>query len=205
MTLEEFYGPALPLLQAAEAHILELIAQSPYAQETEDGLQSVLYCRSRLKSPESMVKKLQKRGFPVTVESALTNVHDAVGVRTVCAFTDDVYGLYAWLLQQPSLTVSEVKDYIAFPKPNGYRSLHLILKIDEGPGAGVTVELQIRTIATDCWAALEHQIKYKREVSHAELMEDELKRCADEIASVDLSMQTLRDIIRADVDADVMA
>lgn len=205
MTLEEFYGPALPVLRTAEAHILELIAQSPYSQETEEGLQSVLYCRSRLKSPESMTKKLQKRGFPVTVESALTNVHDAVGVRAVCAFTDDVYGLYAWLLQQPSLTVTEVKDYIAFPKSNGYRSLHLILKIDEGPGAGVTVELQIRTIATDCWAALEHQIKYKREVSHAELMEDELKRCADEIASVDLSMQTLRDIIRADVDADVMA
>lgn len=205
MTLEEFYGPALPALREAEAHILGLIAQSPYSQETEEGLQSVLYCRSRLKSPESMAKKLQKRGFPVTVESALTNVHDAVGVRAVCAFTDDVYALYAWLIQQPSLTVTEVKDYIAFPKSNGYRSLHLILKIHEGPGAGVTVELQIRTIATDCWAALEHQIKYKREVSHAELMEDELKRCADEIASVDLSMQTLRDIIRADVDADVMA
>lgn len=202
MTLEEFYGPSLPAMQAAEEHILSLIAASPYARETEDGLQSVLYCRSRLKSPESMTKKLQKRGFPVTAESALTNVHDAVGVRAVCAFTDDVYALYAWLLQQPSLTVTEVKDYIAFPKPNGYRSLHLIVRISEGPGEGVTVELQIRTIATDCWAALEHQIKYKREVSHAELMEDELKRCADEIASVDLSMQTLRDIIRSDAMAE---
>lgn len=203
MTPEEFYGDALPLLQQAERQMLEIFDRCPGARETEDGLQSVLYYRSRLKSPESMAEKLTRRGIPVTRENALTKVHDAVGVRVVCAFTDDVYALYAWLLQQSELTILEVKDYIAFPKPNGYRSLHLIAQLDEGPGAGMTVEIQLRTIATDCWAALEHQIKYKRQVSHAGLMEEELKRCADEIASVDLSMQTIRDIIQQDALVDV--
>ncbi len=195
MTNEEFYGDSYFSMQAAAEFILALITRSPFYQETEDGLQSVLYCRSRLKSPESMTKKLQKRGYAVTVENALTKVHDAVGVRAVCAFTDDVYALHGWLVKQPEITILEVKDYIAFPKPNGYRSLHLILEINEGAGKGLLAELQLRTIATDSWAALEHQIRYKREIHHPQLMEEELKRCADEIASVDLSMQTLRDII----------
>lgn len=88
------------------------------------------------------------------------------------------------------------KDYYAYPKPNGYRSYHILLKIADGAGKGCRAEIQVRTIANDFWATLEHQIKYKKDMPNEKLIRSELKRCADEIASVDLSMQTIRDIIR---------
>lgn len=109
----------------------------------------------------------------------------------VCAFTDDVYRVASWLSARPEIRVKTVKDYIATPKPNGYRSYHLILTLTDGPGAWMTAEVQLRTIAADFWAALEHQMKYKHTVKH----EHELKRCADEIASVDLSMQTIWELL----------
>lgn len=200
MTHEEFYGEALPLLKSAEAHILSLLSDYPGYKESDEGLQELLYFRSRIKSPESMIKKLEKKKLPADVNSALYRVHDAVGIRAVCAFTDDVYRLKDWLLSKPELKLSEEKDYISYPKDNGYRSLHLIVDIISGAGRGLAVEIQLRTIATDFWAALEHQMKYKRDVNDGDLIVGELKRCADEIASVDLSMQTLRDIIKGQKD-----
>ena len=125
----------------------------------------------------------------------LTEVRDAVGVRVICAFQHDVYQVAQWLEEQPDFVVLETKDYIAYPKENGYRSYHLILRIQEGPGKGETVEVQPRTIAIDFWASLEHQMKYKREIPHEKLIRAELRRCADEIASVDLSMETIRDLL----------
>lgn len=141
------------------------------------------------------MRKLEKSGLPPTGSAALAYMHDAVGVRAVCAFTDDVYRVASWLADRPEVQVKTVKDYIAAPKPNGYRSYHLILALTDGPGAGMTAEVQLRTIAADFWAALEHQMKYKHTVQHEQLIRDELKRCADEIASVDLSMQTIRELL----------
>lgn len=94
-----------------------------------------------------------------------------------------------------AFSVLETKDYISYPKENGYRSYHLILGLRAGPGRGMTVEVQLRTIAIDFWASLEHQLKYKRQVPHARLVREELRRCADEIASVDLSMETIRELL----------
>ena len=123
-------------------------------------------------------------------------MHDAVGVRAVCAFTDDVYRVASWLADRPEVQVKTVKDYIAAPKPNGYRSYHLILALTDGPGAGTTAEVQLRTIAADFWAALEHQMKYKHDIKNPEMITRELKRCADELASCDLTMQTIRNLIQ---------
>lgn len=194
MTYEEYYGDSLSLLKQTEAYLLELIRQYP-ARGYPDGVEPILYCKSRIKRPDSMIRKLEQRGFPTDGESALSNMHDAVGVRIVCSFMDDVYRTAQWLGSNEKFVILETRDYIAYPKPNGYRSLHLILRFLTGPERGIMAEIQLRTIAIDFWAALEHQMKYKKRIEHEKTIRDELKRCADEIASVDVSMQTLRDLI----------
>lgn len=194
MTYEEYYGDNLSLLKQIEAHLLELVRQYP-ARGYPDGVEPILYCKSRIKQPESIIRKLEQRGFPTDVGSALSNVHDAVGVRVVCSFVDDVYKVAQWLSTNEEFVIVETKDYIAYPKSNGYRSLHLVLRFQSGPKQGFMAEIQLRTIAIDFWAALEHQMKYKKSIEHEKTIRDELKRCADEVASVDVSMQTLRDLI----------
>ncbi len=194
MTYEDFYGPALTGLTKTKQQICDLI--SLYSSENPDHAKSVIYCCSRLKTPESMIQKLKKRGLPVNKQAALSQVYDAVGIRVVCSFAEDVYQIAAWLKNRAEFRILEEKDYIAYPKPNGYRSLHLLLQMTEGEGSGLFAEIQIRTIAIDFWAALEHQLKYKKNLPHEAMIREELKRCADEIASVDLSMQTIRDILR---------
>ncbi len=197
MTFESYYGDALPRLKQLESRLLSLVGQYP-VPETAEGLQPILYCKSRIKTPESMMRKLQSRGLPTDSATALRQMHDAVGIRVVCSFAEDVYLVSRWLQCAKDLQVVQVKDYIAYPKPNGYRSLHLIVRFSDGAGQGLMAEIQMRTIAIDAWAALEHQMKYKRDVSHERMIQQELKRCADEISSVDVSMQTLRELMRED-------
>ncbi len=197
MTFESYYGDALPRLKQLDSRLLSLVGQYP-VPETAEGLQPILYCKSRIKTPESMMRKLQSRGLPTDSATALRQMHDAVGIRVVCSFAEDVYLVSRWLQCAKDLQVVQVKDYIAYPKPNGYRSLHLIVRFSDGAGQGLMAEIQMRTIAIDAWAALEHQMKYKRDVSHERMIQQELKRCADEISSVDVSMQTLRELMRED-------
>ncbi len=191
MTPESYYREALPELKRIEEYLTELIKNFPFRQ-AEDQIEPVLYCKSRIKSPESMIQKLKQRHLPTDAGTALSQMHDAVGIRVICSFVSDVYDIAGWLRTRTELQIMEEKDYIAYPKPNGYRSLHLIV---QPAGYRYRAEIQIRTIALDFWAALEHQIKYKREIQHEKTVRGELKRCADEIASVDMSMQTLRDLI----------
>ncbi len=197
MTMEEYYGAALPSLQEAIGRLLEIIGQYPASgRGTEEPSGEVLYVRSRLKSPESLMAKLKKHGLPLDCASALRQMHDIVGIRVVCSFVEDVYRICRWISDRPELSVCQIKDYIAYPKPNGYRSCHMIVSLTDGPGSGIQAEIQIRTIALDFWAALEHQLKYKHSIPHEELIRSELKRCADEIASIDLSMQTIRELLK---------
>lgn len=194
MTFEEFYGPAYGKLLQAEQQLLASVRE--YEKEAQNPDRRVIqYCKSRIKEPKSAEKKLRRKGADINPETALTQLHDVAGIRIVCSFADDVYQVVRWFEQREEYKILERKDYYAVPKPNGYRSYHLILKICSGPGEGVTAEIQIRTIATDFWASLEHQMKYKHEIRQEELIRRELKNCADEIASVDLSMQTLRELI----------
>lgn len=195
MTEAEFYGAELPRLKQAEKQLSGLVEQYLAEYERKPDFNGIQYCCSRIKTPESMVHKLEQRGFPVTLESALTNVQDALGIRVICPFIDDVYQVADWLEHRPELHTVKIKDYIAYPKANGYRGYHLIVTLLKGAGADVTAEIQIRTIALDFWASLEHRMKYKREIENEALIRTELKRCADEIASVDLSMQTIRDLL----------
>lgn len=197
MTPEEFYGEKLEILEAARVKTSERIGQFP-EEEKRAGFHAVQYSCSRIKSPDSMIEKMKRKNLPITLESALHEVHDAVGLRVICSFTDDVFRVEKWIKAQKDYELVKEKDYISYPKPNGYRGIHLIMKICSGKAAGTFVEIQLRTIAMDFWASLEHQLKYKKEIRHAEMMGQELKTCADEIASVDLSMQTIRDIIESE-------
>ena len=195
LTMEEYYGRDLPRLRHMEQTFQELPRQYPVSLSPE-GLQPILYCKTRIKTPESMMRKLASRNLPTDAATALAQMHDAVGLRIVCSFAEDVYAVARWLTEQALFSVVQAKDYMAYPKPNGYRSLHLIVRFSQGPEAGLLGEIQLRTIATDFWAALEHQLKYKQHIPHEKTICAELRRCADEIASVDISMQTLRDILR---------
>ncbi len=195
MTYEEYYGDMLPVLKQTEENLLDIIKQLPSKNPLED-VEPIIYCKSRIKAPDSLIEKLRKKGLPEDCGAAVENMHDIVGIRVICSFTDDVYNVVNNLCKRSEFEVITKKDYISHPKPNGYRSYHLILEMKEGPGRGLQTEIQVRTIATDFWAALEHQIKYKKNIHHEKMIREELKRCADEIASVDMSMQTLRDVIR---------
>lgn len=199
----DIYGIYRPALEAVAARMAEAIEAYGAAEKEKTGEMLYEHLRYRLKSEESMEAKLRARGLPLTAESALRGVRDAVGFRIVCRFVDDIYDNLARIRALPGVTVAEEKDYIRHVKPNGYRSYHLILEVEapyadpEGRTPGrFYVEVQLRTIAMDSWAALEHDMRYKHRVANPELIGRELKRCADELASCDLSMQTIRNLIR---------
>ena len=149
---------------------------------------------SRLKSPRSIIEKLQRKGWPVSVESAEEHLNDIAGVRIVCNYIDDIYRLANMLVRQQDLELVCQKDYIRNPKPNGYRSLHLVLRVPVFLSSHtelVPVEVQIRTIAMDFWASLEHQLRYKSDVEATAPLKDRLQRCAEQSAALDVEMQSI--------------
>ena len=158
------------------------------------GRSPIHHIETRLKSTASILAKLQKRGCEVTLDSAKQNINDLAGVRVVCPFINDVYLLVQELRQQSDFEVFKEKDYILHPKENGYRSYHLIIQVNLQQQQ-VPVEIQLRTIAMDCWASLEHQLRYKKHLPESAALSAELKRCADEMASTDLSMQAIQEIL----------
>ena len=196
----EFYGGSLILLEGIISEFLsclDMMRRYQTAQGLRDPVSSV---QARIKSAASMREKLARQGLPVTRDSALQSVWDAAGVRLICPFTQNIDQTVALIRTIPGVEVLREKDYIRHPKPNGYRSYHMILSLPlrflgKEPHAPVWLEVQLRTIAMDCWASIEHQLKYKRDIPNQELIIQELKRCADEIASTDLSLQTIRDLI----------
>lgn len=151
--------------------------------------------KSRLKSLDSMKEKLDRRGLPISMEAVEQNLNDVAGIRVVCAFTGDVYTLAEALLKQDDIALIERKDYIASPKPNGYRSLHLIITVPiflAHEKRIMKVEVQLRTIAMDFWASLEHQLRYKKSAVFTEDMSRELSECAAVSAELDARMDALR-------------
>ena len=197
------YGPAKDSLSSVMADVARGISAYNEIEKEKTGEALYEHLSYRLKAEESMEEKLKRKGLPLTAESACFGVQDAIGFRMVCRFVDDIYENVNRLKALPGVTVWKEKDYIRHVKPNGYRSYHMILDIEapyedaKGNRPGhFFIEVQLRTIAMDSWAALEHEMKYKHQVKNADLISRELKRCADELASCDLSMQTIRNLIR---------
>ena len=158
----------------------------------------IKHITSRIKRPLSIIQKLQRYDAPFTVEAVEEMLNDVAGIRVICSFIDDIYAIADMLLQQDDITLIRQKDYIQAPKPNGYRSLHLIVEIPvffSEQKKNLRVEVQIRTIAMDFWASVDHQLKYKQDVANPEAISAELKDCADVIAQTDARMLAIKNQI----------
>ena len=191
-TQESIYGAHRPALEQVMDGLMRHIGEIRSEMEKKLSMDPVEHCLCRIKSEESMREKCRRNNLPETTDSALKILTDAVGLRIVCAFVDDVYTIRDCIVNSGKYEIIREKDYIRHSKPNGYRSYHMILRV----GGKYHAEIQLRTISMDTWAALEHHLKYKKKIgARQKLIEEELKRCADELASTDLSMQTIRDMI----------
>ena len=155
------------------------------------------HVKIRMKSPESIVEKLYRRGFPLTVDSATTNLTDIAGVRCICSYAKDVIILAEALKRQPDLTIIQEKDYVTEPKPTGYRSYHMIIEVPiylTDKTTKLPVEVQIRTQAMDFWASLEHKVRYKYDDKIPESLSRELIECAARIRELDHRMSLIQEI-----------
>ena len=161
------------------------------------------YIKYRLKSPKSIYGKLKVKGVPFTVENIENTINDIAGIRVICSFIDDIYGIRDSFDMQDDVEILQEKDYIATPKENGYRSLHLIVRVPiflSNEKKYMNVEVQFRTIAMDFWASVEHKMKYKREIRNAEIIVEELRYSADLINQLDRRMLQIRERIEKSED-----
>lgn len=155
------------------------------------------HVKSRIKSAESIVRKLKKLGFEATIDNMMKHLNDIAGIRIICSFTSDIYQIAKMIANQDDVMVLQVKDYMKHPKPNGYKSYHMVVSLpiflSDGP-VHTTVEIQIRTIAMDFWASLDHQLKYKKQLDEFDAAEigAQLKECAEIIAGTDWRMLDIR-------------
>lgn len=199
----DIYGGYTPVLDSLLNQMLEYFRKENQLHQEKTGDSLYEHLIGRVKRPESMIEKCQREELPVTPKSALKENRDSVGIRVVCNFIDDIYTCIDLINEWDDVEIVKQKDYITNAKPNGYRSYHMILDVErpEEDIVGNTpghyyVEVQLRTIAMDTWASLEHEMKYKHKIKNPEMIGKELKRVADELASCDVSMQTLRHLIR---------
>lgn len=174
---------------------LEILNDELAMTQNQNPIASIL---SRRKRTVNIFEKLKRQSHPMTLESIKSNLNDVAGIRVICNFIDDIYKVARMLVQQDDVVLIQVKDYIQTPKPNGYRSYHMILEVPvffSNKKENVRVEVQIRTVAMNFWASLEHQMKYKQDIENADQIMDELKVCADTIAATDMQMMEIRDKI----------
>ncbi len=156
------------------------------------------YIKSRIKTPESIVKKLKRCGLESSIDNMVTHVNDIAGIRIVCSFTSDIYRLAEMIGKQNDLTVVSVKDYIKNPKKSGYKSYHMLVTVPiflSDRVVDTKVEIQIRTIAMDFWASLEHKIYYKFEGNAPEYISSDLRECAGIVSMLDAKMLSLNEAI----------
>ena len=157
------------------------------------------YIKKRIKTPESIVKKLRSSGYDSTIENMISHVKDIAGIRIVCSFTSDIYRLAEMIGKQNDLTVVSVKDYIKHPKASGYKSYHMLVTVPiflSDRVVNTKVEIQIRTIAMDFWASLEHKFYYKFEGNAPEYISRDLRECAEIVANLDAKMLQLIEAIQ---------
>ncbi len=156
------------------------------------------YIKSRIKTPESIVKKLKRNGYESSIQNMVNHVKDIAGIRLVCSFTSDIYQLAEMIGRQNDLTVLSVKDYIKNPKPSGYKSFHMIVTVPiflSDRVVDTKVEIQIRTIAMDFWASLEHKIYYKFEGNAPDYISRDLQACAEIVSNLDAKMLQLNEAV----------
>ena len=194
LKLQHLYNAAVKLIQT-RLEVLNDEFNVLYARNP------IHHIESRLKSTSSIVAKLQKKGYPISIESAMKNINDIAGIRVVCCYIDDVYRVEELLLRQSDIELVKRQDYIKKPNFNGYRSLHLDLRVPvflSNCTKYVLSEIQIRTVAMDFWASLEHDLRYKGDKEHLPVgINEEMLHCANEIAEIDQKMQDMYRRIQA--------
>ena len=158
------------------------------------------HIKSRIKTSESIVKKLRRHGYESTIENMVKYVNDIAGIRVICSFTSDIYRIAEMIRLQNDIHVIAVKDYIRLPKASGYKSYHMLVTVPvflSDRTVDVKVEIQIRTVAMDFWASLEHKMRYKKNIpeNHVKYLQDELYDCARQSAELDNRMQNIRNLI----------
>ena len=186
-----YYESALITLESRFA----VMQKQSVIREKRDIIKSI---HSRIKTEESIREKLLRKHLPQSIEAIQEHLFDIAGIRVVVGFIDDVYHIAHALKEQDDIKVVSEKDYIKNPKPNGYRSYHMVVNLPVLHTKGtcrVNAEIQLRTIAMDFWASLEHEMKYKKDIQNQQMICAELKRCADEMASADVDMQAIREMI----------
>ena len=163
------------------------------------------HIKSRIKTSESIVKKLKKKGYESTIENMVEYVDDIAGIRIICSFTSDIYHIAEMLATQNDIKVLEIKDYIKNPKASGYKSYHMLITVPiflSDKRIEAKVEIQIRTVAMDFWASLEHKIHYKFEGNAPSHIQDELMECAHMVSDLDNKMQILNEEVQSLIDED---
>lgn len=194
--------PFLTMMMWYECALMEIetklkVLNNEFAQQYNRNPIETIKCR--IKKPLSIVEKMKRKGLDITIENIQNNLTDIAGIRVICSFPEDIYTVSELLAKQDDIRVIVTKDYIRNPKPNGYRSLHLILEIPiflSNEKKYMKVEVQFRTIAMDFWASLDHKLKYKKDnLKHPEIIAQELKKCADTITAMDYKMQEIRNLL----------
>ncbi len=205
-TFQKFFTSSKDLMSCYRCAIMEIETKFRVLNErfslTHDR-NPIDNIQTRLKSPESIHEKLIRKNLPLTLEAVEENLFDIAGVRVVCSFVDDIYMLADCLLRQDDITLIRRKDYIKNPKENGYRSLHLIVEVPiflQKEKKLMRVEVQLRTIAMEFWANLEHQLRYKKDLSPKIIARTtrQLNECAQLSSILDSQMQDIRDMIEND-------
>lgn len=197
------YGPYGAYLPLTLEDFSNRIKQKNKEVKTETGYKLYEHFIARIKTAKSMTEKCHRKKLPATTQSALKEIRDSIGIRIVCGFVDDIYKIVEIIRNFDDCSIAVEKDYIQNAKANGYRSYHLIVELSTdfpdclgNERGSYFIEIQLRTIAQDSWASLEHQMKYKHDIQNPKRIVRELKRCADELASCDLTMQTIRNLIQ---------
>lgn len=193
MIFENYYGEYYSLIKTVEEQ-LELSIYRCLDVFNSSGKKIAKYLSSRIKSPTSIEEKLKRKGFPKGIESAITNLNDIVGFRVVVRFTGDLYAVRDLIKKSDEFKIIEEKDYVLYPKQSGYRSYHIIIET-EIEGKKIYSEIQIRTMAMDCWASLEHQLRYKKDIDNIELVNAEMKKCAEHLIMADATMEKTRKLV----------
>ncbi|MCQ2576336.1 MAG: GTP pyrophosphokinase family protein [Treponema sp.] len=170
---------------------LDILNKEAKVGRTKNPIETI---KTRIKSPDSISQKLEKKGLPVTFESMMENLNDIAGVRVICPYISDIYTVRDMLLRQPDIKLLNQNDYIENPKESGYRSLHIVIEVPvylSQTAHKVKVEIQLRTIAMDFWASLEHELRYKNKAKIPDSVRRELFRVAETIAATDREMEEI--------------
>lgn len=200
-TSDEYRLAMLPYSGALRTLMTQLdIINEEFAATSENN--PIEHVKSRIKTPKSIARKLIKKGYEPTLENALEYIDDIAGMRIICSFPEDIYQIADFLTEHLTMNIIRIKDYIKNPKDNGYRCYHMHVEVPVytfGKKEQVKVEIQIRTIAMDFWASLEHKIRYKKDTEISQSINDELAKCAELISVLDERMQSLNSEIEAAV------